>query len=511
MLKMYHSNQQVNSMTPSCETCGGPHSYYECQAAGGYTQDVYATTGNYNAGGNAYQPQAEPSVPIPHLFSSSKDVERDQETKIDWIPLSSTSSSFELPKRNPHQPQIPYPSRLNKEKLQDKSDIQYHKMLKVLLFDKEKLLGLTNTSLTENCSAALLNKLPEKLGDPEKFLIPCDFQELKNCMALADLGASINLMPLSVWKKLMLPELVPTCMTLELANRSLAYPNDIAEDVFVQVGKFTFPTDFIIVDYDVYHRDPLILRRPFLRMAHALVDVYDRFEEVLQIKKSNHWIGDSTTSLSDSSPSLIPFKTSDSLLVEFADELALFDPFPPGNEDDNFDPEDDLREIEYLLNRDPSTDFSPTTDIDIIDPNLERFTDEPAPVYSSPPGDDDDDDLFDLNSDNNEWKKLSYHDNYNDTHSENDKTKDSNTKSLIDELESSESSVLLPQLLDCDSTFHEELPEIDTLTSFPSENEDKVFNPCILVHGSTYFVTNLVTQDKTFKKKTLSEAPLILE
>ncbi|GJY32338.1 reverse transcriptase domain-containing protein [Tanacetum coccineum] len=56
MLQMYRSNQQVNYVTPSCETCGGPHSYYECQATGGYSQDVYATTGNYNSGGNAYQP-----------------------------------------------------------------------------------------------------------------------------------------------------------------------------------------------------------------------------------------------------------------------------------------------------------------------------------------------------------------------------------------------------------------------------------------------------------------------
>ncbi|GJZ35887.1 reverse transcriptase domain-containing protein [Tanacetum coccineum] len=75
-----------------------------------------------------------------------------------------------------------------------------------------------------NCSAVLLKKLPEKLGDPGKFLIPCNFQELGKCIALADLGASINLMPLFVWKKLMLLELVPTRMTLELANRSLAYP-----------------------------------------------------------------------------------------------------------------------------------------------------------------------------------------------------------------------------------------------------------------------------------------------
>ncbi|GJR73610.1 DNA-directed DNA polymerase [Tanacetum coccineum] len=154
---------------------------------------------------------------------------------------------------------------------------KYAKMLKDLLTNKEKLLELANTPLNENCSAVLLRKLPEKLGDPGKFLIPCDFSELEECMALADLGVSINLMPLYVWKMLMLPELVPTCMTLELANRSVAYPAGIAEDVFVQVGKFTFPADFIVVDYNVDLRVPLILRRPFLRTARALVDVHEKF------------------------------------------------------------------------------------------------------------------------------------------------------------------------------------------------------------------------------------------
>nr|GFD15787.1 reverse transcriptase domain-containing protein [Tanacetum cinerariifolium] len=93
-------------------------------------------------------------------------------------------------------------------------------------------------------------------------------------MALADLGASINLMPLSVWKKLSFPDLSSTCMTLELATRSIAYPAGIAEDVFVQVDKFTFPADFVVVHYDVDPRVPLILGRPFLRMAYALVDVH---------------------------------------------------------------------------------------------------------------------------------------------------------------------------------------------------------------------------------------------
>nr|GFA85463.1 reverse transcriptase domain-containing protein [Tanacetum cinerariifolium] len=107
---------------------------------------------------------------------------------------------------------------------------------------------------------------------PGKFPIPCGFSELK-CKALADLGAIINLMPLSVWKKLGLPDLIPTQMTLELVNRAICTPDGIARDVFVPVGKFTFPADFVVVDYESDPRVPLILGRPFLRTARALIDV----------------------------------------------------------------------------------------------------------------------------------------------------------------------------------------------------------------------------------------------
>ncbi|GJU99700.1 reverse transcriptase domain-containing protein [Tanacetum coccineum] len=91
--------------------------------------------------------------------------------------------------------------------------------LKALIGNKEKLSEMARTPLNEHCSAVILNKLPKKLRDHGKFLIPCDFPRMEECLALADLGASINLMPLSVWKKLSLPELTPTCMTLELADR----------------------------------------------------------------------------------------------------------------------------------------------------------------------------------------------------------------------------------------------------------------------------------------------------
>nr|GEU36144.1 reverse transcriptase domain-containing protein [Tanacetum cinerariifolium] len=146
-------------------------------------------------------------------------------------------------------------------------------MLKALLSNKEKLLELANTPLNEDCSAVILKKLPKKLGDHGKFLITCGFSEIK-CKALADLGASINLMPLSVWNKLGLPELISTRMTLELANRAICTPAGIARDVFVPVGKFTFPANFVIVDYESDPRVPLILGRPFLRTARALIDVH---------------------------------------------------------------------------------------------------------------------------------------------------------------------------------------------------------------------------------------------
>ncbi|GKE69939.1 reverse transcriptase domain-containing protein [Tanacetum coccineum] len=95
------------------------------------------------------------------------------------------------------------------------------------------------------------------------------------CHALADLGASINLMPLSIWKKLSLPELTPTRMTLELTDRSITRPKGVADDIFVKIRNFHFPTDFDVVDSEADPRVPLILGRSFLRTSHALIDVYE--------------------------------------------------------------------------------------------------------------------------------------------------------------------------------------------------------------------------------------------
>nr|GFC66191.1 reverse transcriptase domain-containing protein [Tanacetum cinerariifolium] len=98
---------------------------------------------------------------------------------------------------------------------------------------------------------------------------------MAECLALADLGASINQMPLFVWNKLSLPNLSLTCITLELVDRLISHSVGVAEDVFVKVGTFHFPTDFIVVDFDADPRVPLILMRSFLKTGRALIDVFE--------------------------------------------------------------------------------------------------------------------------------------------------------------------------------------------------------------------------------------------
>nr|GFB16621.1 hypothetical protein [Tanacetum cinerariifolium] len=157
---------------------------------------------------------------------------------------------------------LPFPFRLQKEKLREKDDILAAKFMEIFRDLHFELI--------------VLKKLPEKLGDPGRFLIPCDFLEFDNCLALADLGASINLMSLSIWKKLKLPTLNDTKMVLELADRTISKPTGVAENIFVKVGKFYFPTDFVVLDFVTDPRVPLILGRPFLSTAHAIINVYER-------------------------------------------------------------------------------------------------------------------------------------------------------------------------------------------------------------------------------------------
>nr|GFA33550.1 reverse transcriptase domain-containing protein [Tanacetum cinerariifolium] len=263
----------VKAVEEVCVTCSCAHPYYQCLAVGGNTflelRDNIQGYGsaaavNYNQGNSVYRPPEE-TLTDPDLAEYTIKVPPPPVQK--YKPPS--QRDYIVHQRDPLYLNIPYPSRMLKQKQQEKDE----KMLKALLSNKEKLQELANTPLNENFSAVILKKLPEKLGDPGKFLIPCGFSELK-CKALTDLGASINLRPLSVWKKLGLPKLIPTRMTLEVANRAICIPAGIARDVFIPVGKFTCPADFIIVDYENDPRVPLILGRPFLQTTRALIDVH---------------------------------------------------------------------------------------------------------------------------------------------------------------------------------------------------------------------------------------------
>nr|GEX24757.1 reverse transcriptase domain-containing protein [Tanacetum cinerariifolium]GEX27452.1 reverse transcriptase domain-containing protein [Tanacetum cinerariifolium] len=435
LMKVLQINQKVKAVTPSCETCGGPHSYNDCPVTVGQTQNVYAA-GAYQGGAShgqnpppAYQAltyQAPgyqvsvhlPPIPQPQFVTTTeftnymkandvilknmqinmtsltnsnlelknvfgqfmkmnttsssgsgtllsntitnpkedlkgittrsgtayqgptipttssslpKVVERETEVTKDTVPPTNNGSTKDvqppivqietpIPNSEPivalivepvaalvsamkpnQKSSIPYLTILHDQKLCDKANDQKDKnfqifkdlnfnisfadalilmpkfgpAIKSLLTNKDKLYELAKTPLNEHCSAVLLKNLPEKLGDPGKFLIPCYFPGMDECLALADLGVSINLIPLLVWNKLSFLELTPTLMTLKLADRSVSRPIGVTEDVFVKVGKFHFPVVFVVVDFDADPQVPLILGRSFLKTEKALIDVYE--------------------------------------------------------------------------------------------------------------------------------------------------------------------------------------------------------------------------------------------
>nr|GEY93002.1 hypothetical protein [Tanacetum cinerariifolium] len=306
---------------------------------------------------------------------------------------------------------LPYPSRLQKEKLREKDDIlaakfieifrdlhfelsfadalihmpKFAPMFKKLLNNKDKLIELTKMPLNENCSAVVLKKLPEKLGDPGRFLIPCDFLEFDNCLALANLGASINLMPLSIWKKLRLPTLNDTKMVLELADRTISKPTGVAENVFVKVGKFYFPADFFVPDFVADPRVPLILGRPLLSTTHALIDVYEgeiilrHDDQSLRLK-----CGDTPSILYNNFQSL---NKVDLIDATYAFIAIHAEPILSNIDATYYDPEGDILILEALLNNDPEPpsnqkDYFPSVrkDLKVVEPKNQSFDDEPPEV-----------------------------------------------------------------------------------------------------------------------------------
>nr|GEY57810.1 hypothetical protein [Tanacetum cinerariifolium] len=311
MLKQFQSNPppaQVKDFEEICVTCGGAHPYYQCLAAGGNTFPEYrdniqgyvsAATGNFNQGNPGYRPQEKikrmNDVSLKAMQNQidmvKNELRNEMKTSISnqtneiknmmasllQMNTASTSGSGTLPGNtiaNPkgklktittrsglitEGPTVPNPPKsVNPEEDEcveetytdpDHAEYnikalvlmpKYQKMLKALLSNKETLQELANIPLNENYSAVILKKLPEKLGDPGKFLIPYGFNDSRT----------------------------------ELANRAICTPDEIARDVFVPVGKFTFPADFVVVDYESDPRVPLILGRPFLRTARASIGVH---------------------------------------------------------------------------------------------------------------------------------------------------------------------------------------------------------------------------------------------
>nr|GEV48218.1 reverse transcriptase domain-containing protein [Tanacetum cinerariifolium] len=270
LMRVLQVNQQVKAVTPNCETCGGPHSFSDCPATVGNTQNVYAagayqvhedeiasSLGSGTLSGNTITNPKEdlkgittrrgtayprPTIPT---TSSSPVVERETEETKDTVHTTNNRITEDV---QPLVVPTEFPI-LNSEPV--------------------------NSPIIEPVASpvVLLKKLPEKLGEPDKFLIPCDFSRMAECLALADLGASINLMPLSVWNKLPLLDLSHMCMTLELADRSISRPVGVAEDVYAKVGTFHFPTDFVVVYFDADPRVPIILEKSFLKIGRALKDM----------------------------------------------------------------------------------------------------------------------------------------------------------------------------------------------------------------------------------------------
>ncbi|GKA73154.1 reverse transcriptase domain-containing protein [Tanacetum coccineum] len=363
-----------------------------------------------------------PPIPPPVVEKESevtKDTELPSTEDIQPPPLVHEQTKDKEPIEEPSfvankaKPNLPYPSRLNKQKIREKDDIlaskfmeifrnlhfelsfadalihmpKFAPMFKKMLNNKDKLIELTKTPLNENCSA------------------------------------SINLMPLSIWKKLQLPGLNETKMVLELADRIISKPTGVAENVFVKVGKFYFPADFVVLDFIADPRVPLILGRPFLRTAHALIDVYEgeitlrnddqsltlkcgdapsiSYNNLESLKKvdlidvtceeySQEVLGFSDSVaynnpspyydpiVSTSSPTLTPFDESDFLLFEEADAFIAIDdePVSPVFNATYYDPEGDILILDALLNSDPlppqpnQGDYSPgiQKDLKVVEP-----------------------------------------------------------------------------------------------------------------------------------------------
>nr|GEZ48584.1 reverse transcriptase domain-containing protein [Tanacetum cinerariifolium] len=567
MLKQLQANPppaQVKAVEEIFVTYGGAHSYYQCLAAGGNTFPefgdniqgyVSAATSYYNQGNLGYRPQG--------VANQMRPPEQ---------PYQATTQS----NQNFHLNELEKIKRMNDvsmKAMQNQIDMVKNELRNEMKTSIQTSFGLVTDGTTVPTPKSVTLEddecVEETYTDPDltEYTIKVPHPQVQK-----------HKPP----KKLGLRDVIPTRMTLELANRAICTPDGITRDVFVLVGKFTFPADFVIVDYESDHRVPLILGRPFLRTARALIDVHGEemilrdgderltlnmkhdtasysnhphresvnlinifnvsSKDCLEVLVSNPTSGNPTFSLhkeitspevtheihdsegcnflskelpdidsfndihphfDDNSVSGSTTYSSNSLLEEFTEELALIT--YPSDYDDNlkFDIESDLREIEFLLYQGKDSDLKDSidqtdlTNLDdyFVDPTPEMFIDKHAPDYSFPPRYDVyDDDFLEIESDADTF----YDDPFD---SKGEKIKES--KLLIDELD-----------LPCDFLPYSEYDSFASHDFFRDDdlpspnNEDKVFNPGILIHEKSVTITTRVAQEK---KLEISKAPLVFE
>ncbi|XP_076948378.1 uncharacterized protein LOC143620601 [Bidens hawaiensis] len=231
----------------------------------------------------------------------------DEEIQMEFLPAKvhqrrSPASTAHAEKQSEppmrvNKPKLPYPGRLKMDREEElivkflellkqlhlkvpfleplNQMLKYSKFLKDILTNKQKLAKVSCVPLSVGCSAVLQSKFLEKKGDPGSFTIPCILGNDTVIYVLANLEANINLMSYFVFYRLGTGEPRPTRMSIQLTDRSVEYPHGIVDNMLVRIGKFIFPVDLVIHDMNEEGCAPLILGRPFLSTAHALIDVRD--------------------------------------------------------------------------------------------------------------------------------------------------------------------------------------------------------------------------------------------
>ncbi|GJZ39111.1 reverse transcriptase domain-containing protein [Tanacetum coccineum] len=328
------------------------------------------------------QPKSQTSKPSGKSYdppTNPNDQPNDSETPINFDsededeestpqPKSQTSKPVkETPIPKPYKPEIPYPQRLKKDKMEAKYgkfldmiravrinvplvDVlarmpNYGKFLKELVSNKHKLEQISSAFLSDESSTMIQNKVPPKPGDPKSFLIPCNFSKTFSCNALADLGASINLMTYSLYAKLSLKTLKPTKMSVRLADRSFQHPIGIAKNMLVEVGKFTFLVDFVILEMEEDSKKQLNLgvgtERMIFHIDSAMKHSYSNDDTCLSIDIIDEILEEDFDTLLDEGSKIL-HSIEGTILEEKL--FAEFDEFMAMTTDENSESESDTDE-----------------------------------------------------------------------------------------------------------------------------------------------------------------------